>query len=238
MLLPMLLLAFAPIPANDLRCVDTQRPTVAQAAVFSDEFADAVAGGLALDSTLTAAYASGETWESFLAAARARRAVWLKNWESAVIPADALARARALPPGFRLLVIAVDACSDSVNTIPYLAKLVAEVPTLQMRIISPRAGREIMAARPTPDGRAATPTVVLLDATGAEVGCWIERPAALQTLAIEARAGGGTAEFAATKQGWYDTDAGASTIREVVSRLADAASGGRGCDAAAASRGR
>lgn len=226
MFLPTLLLALSTVTDADLRCVE------------ADPASGGFAAEVAADSALATAYASGETWEAFLAAARARRAVWVKNWESAVIPADALAHARTLPPGFRLLVIAVDACSDSVNTIPYLAKLVAEVPALEMRIISPRAGREIMAARPTPDGRPATPTVVLLDAAGAEVGCWIERPVALQNLAIEARAGGGTAEFAATKQGWYDTDAGASTIREVVALLAEAAKGVRGCGAAAASRAR
>lgn len=223
MFLPTLLLALSPLSATDLRCADSST---------------AAAVVVAADSALAAAYASGESWESFLAAARARRAVWLKNWESAAIPADALAQARTVPAGFRLLVIAVDSCSDSVNTIPYLAKLVAEVPGLEMRIITPRAGREIMAARPTPDGRPATPTVVVLNSAGEEVGCWIERPRALQNLAIEARAGGGTAEFAASKQGWYDTDAGASTVREVVAQLVKAAAGQRGCDAAAAPQGR
>jgi hypothetical protein len=226
MFLPTLLLVLSPLSAADLRCVDApSAPAVPPAAV-------------AADSTFASLYASGETWESFLSAARARRAVWLKNWESAAIPADALAQARTLPKGFRLLAIAVDACSDSVNTIPYLAKLVAEVPGLEMRIITPRAGREIMAERPTPDGRPATPTVIVLDAAGAEVGCWIERPLALQALAIEAGAGGGTAAFAATKQGWYDNDAGASTIREVVALLVDGAKGIRGCDALASSRSR
>lgn len=191
-----------------------------------------------VDSALATAYHSGITWEAFRSSAGARRAAWMANWENAKIPADALARARALPPGFRLLVIAVDSCSDSVNTIPYLAKLVAEVPGLSMRILSPVAGRQLMTARPTPDGRPATPTVILLNSKSEEVGCWIERPAALQSIAIEARAGGGTSTFAATKQGWYDADAGASTIREVVALLADAAAGKRGCDAAVDSRAR
>ena len=189
------------------------------------------------DSTLVAAYASGESWAQFFEAARVARAVWVKNWERAVIPADALAQARALPPGFRLLVIAIDACSDSVNTIPYLAKLVAEVPSLEMRIIKPAVAGPLMRARPTPDGRGATPTVILLNAAGEEVGCWIERPAALQNLAIEARAGGGIPAFQATKRDWYEADAGASTVREVVALLSAAASGKRGCDASVTGRG-
>ncbi len=189
------------------------------------------------DSTLTRAYESGVTWEAFLASARARRALWLRNWDAAVIPADVLAAVRALPGRYRLLVIAVDSCSDSVNTIPFLARLVADLPNLEMRVLHPDAARALMAARRTPDGRPATPTVILLDERGRDVGCWIERPAELQRLAIAARAGGGTPEFAASKQGWYDRDAGASTIREVAELLVAAGRGARGCDGGPSSAG-
>jgi hypothetical protein len=230
-ILPTFLLALSSLAPATLTCASDAISTMNGTPTFPGHIAS-------VDSALAAAYNSGITWDAFRSSAWARRAAWMANWENAKIPADALAQARALPPGFRLLVIAVDSCSDSVNTIPYLAKLVAEVPGLGMRILSPAAGRSLMAARPTPDGRPATPTVILLDSQSEEVGCWIERPAALQAIAIEARAGGGTSAFAATKQGWYDADAGASTIREVVALLADAAAGKRGCDAAVASRGR
>lgn len=209
----------ATYPAAPLRC-DLKVPALA-----------AAASALATDSAIVALYNGGETWESFLSRARARRAAWLRNAEMGGLPADALATARALSGRWRLLVIAVDGCSDSVNTIPFVAQLVAVAPQLEMRIISPDAGRDVMARRRTPDGRAATPTVLLLDELGVEAGCWIERPAALQALAIEARAGGGTSAFAATKQSWYDTDAGASTVREIVALLEKAAAGARGCDA-------
>jgi hypothetical protein len=193
--------------------------------------------GAADDSSLAALYEQGQRWDDFLAAARARRAMWVRNSEAATVPADVLAQVRALPGTWRLLVVAVDSCSDSVNTIPYLARLVTDVAALEMRIITPRQGRELMASRPTPDGRSATPTVVILDAEGREAGCWIERPAALQAMAIAANAGGGTPEFAAQKQGWYEQDRGASTVREVVAQLAAAANGARGCDAAPPTRG-
>lgn len=228
----------SPLTAADLRCVDAH---AALAVVSAPSRGPSTAPGVLTvadaDSTLVAAYAAGESWERFLGAARAGRARWVKHWETAVVPADALAQARALPAGFRLLVIAVDACSDSINTIPYLAKLVAEVPALDMRIIAPMVARPLMTARPTPDGRAATPTVILLDAEGNEVGCWIERPAALQAMAMEARAAGSLGSFLSGKQEWYDADAGASTIREIVALLTAAAGGKRGCDASAGARG-
>jgi hypothetical protein len=120
-------------------------------------------------------------------------------------------------------VIAVDGCSDSVNTIPYLARLVALAPQLELRIVSPTAGRAVMEAHRTPDGRAATPTVIILDAQGNEVGAWVERPSVLQQMAIDARAAGTFDRLIAGKQAWYDADAGASTVREVVDLVARAA---------------
>lgn len=189
------------------------------------------------DSTLLALYATGETYDAFLAAAQARRELWLRNTNGGQVPADALAAAQALPGRWRLLVIAVAGCSDSVNTVPYLALLTAQVPQLELRIITPDAGAALTATRRTPDGRAATPTVILLNEAGEEVGCWIERPAALQARYLEGRAGRGNGNFFAEKQGWYDTDAGASTVREVVALLQKGAAGARGCDAATGSGG-
>jgi hypothetical protein len=184
-----------------------------------------VGSAAAPDSTLVALYESGETFADFLAAANARRALWVRNWEEGKVPADVLAQARAIPGRWRLLVVALAACSDSVNTIPFIALLVAAVPTFEMRIITPEAGRRLMSTRRTPDGRAATPTVIILAADGSDAGCWIERPAVLQDLAQAERASGTMDAWPRKKQEWYDADAGASTIREIVTGVAAAASG-------------
>lgn len=184
----------------------------------------------AADSALVALYEQGQAWETFLGETRARRDMWVRHATVGVIPADAVARASALPGRYRLLVVSVDMCSDSVNTVPWLARLVAATPNLEMRIITPAQGREMMEARRTPDGRAATPTVVMLDASGAEVGCWIERPAALQAIAAQMRADGTIDNFAPRKAAWYEADAGVSTVNEVVALLEKAAAGARGCN--------
>lgn len=184
----------------------------------------------ATDSALVALYESGQTWETFLGETRARREMWVRHATEGVIPADAVARASALPGRYRLLVVSVDMCSDSVNTVPFLARLVAAVPNLEMRIITPAQGRTMMEARRTPDGRPATPTVVILDAAGNEVGCWIERPAALQAIAQQMRADGTIDNFAPKKAAWYEADAGVSTVNEVVALLERAAAGATGCN--------
>ena len=194
----------------------------------------APAPSLAPDSTLAALYASGVDYAAFLGATAARRAQWLANSGAARIPADVLTTARGLMGRWRLLVVAVDSCSDSVNTIPYLAALVAQVPGLEMRVVLPGPGKPVMEAHRTPDGRPATPTVVVLDAAGREAGCWVERPAALQSDALVARRDGRYDAFQSGKQAWYDADAGASTVREVVAVLAAAAAGTPRCDTGAA----
>lgn len=196
---------------------------------FAPEAPAALTSVATTDSALVALYDSGQPWEAFLDATRARREMWLRHATEGVIPADAVARARALPGRFRLLVVSVDSCSDSVNTVPFIARLVAAVPQLQMRVLTPAQGRELMEARRTPDGRPATPTVVILDEAGAEVGCWIERPAALQAIAQQMRADGSIDNFAPRKAAWYEADAGVSTVHEVVAALEKAAAGARGC---------
>jgi hypothetical protein len=203
------------------------------ACVFGSAPAGAVVPRAAVpaDSTLVSLYTSGETFDRFLAAADDRRRQWERHWDEARIAPDVLATARGLTRSWRLLVIAVDSCSDSVNTVPYLARLVAEVPGIGMRIISSSVGQAQMEAHRTPDGRPATPTVLIIDDAGNEAGCWIERPAKLQALAIEMRAAGKIDEFSRDKQAWYDRDAGASTVREVVEALAAAEAGAARCDA-------
>lgn len=175
------------------------------------------------DSSLEALYASGVPFDRFLADATARRATWVKNWEQSRVPDEVLALARGLQGHWRILVVAVDGCSDSVNTVPYLARLVTLVPQIELRIVSSTAGRAVMEAHRTPDGRAATPTFVMLDKAGNEVGAWVERPTLLQQMAMDARAAGTLERMLAGKQAWYDEDAGASTLREVVDLLAAAA---------------
>lgn len=191
----------------------------------------AQAAPAATDSTLAALYAGGETFARFLAAADERRLQWERTWERATVAPDVLVTAKALKRRWRLLVIAVDGCSDSVNTIPYLARLESLAPMIGMRIIDSAVGRAQMESHRTPDGRPATPTVLVLDEAGNEVGCWVERPARLQAMAVELRGAGRLEEFQQGKQDWYDRDAGASTVREVVEVLAAAEAGAVRCDA-------
>ena len=134
----------------------------------------------AVADSLEALYQRGRTYQAFLSAADSRREMWLRNSAKGTVDAEALRQGRALGAGWRLLVVLEDACGDSANTIPYLASLVDSLDGgVEMRLVNSTEGRWVMERYRTRDGRAATPTIVLLDPQGEMAGCWVERPGTL-----------------------------------------------------------
>lgn len=175
-----------------------------------------------IDSTYRALYKSGETFADFVSKATARKEQWEGNYALNVAPDVLVTRANASGSGWRLLVVTVPGCSDSVNIVPYVASLLDKVPSVEMRLISPTAGKAVQEAHRTPDGRAATPTFILLDAEFNERGCWIERPSNL----IELMKNGTDFEG---KMAWYDKDRGASSLEEIVQVIEAAHAGAVKC---------
>ena len=49
----------------------------------------------------------------------------------------------------------------------------------------PQLGKAVMEAHRTPDGRTATPTIVVLGDDGHVIGAWTERPSSIQTWFLE-----------------------------------------------------
>jgi len=180
----------------------------------------------AVDDELRALYESGRSYDDFLANADRRAEQWHANTEgSEGIDMELVRRARAVGGTWRFLAVAIAACSDSVSTIPYLARLVAMVDGLDMRIVDNGAGRAVMEAHPTPDGRPATPTVVLLDADWNESGCFIERPPALQTWILENDEALSSDDIFTRKMAWYAEDSGQQTLEAIVEMMEAAAQG-------------
>ncbi len=59
-----------------------------------------------------------------------------------------------------------------------------------------------MEAHRTPDGRAATPTVAVLDEEGRLLGAWVERPSALQAWYLEQQEKIAIGELTRRKMDW------------------------------------
>lgn len=181
------------------------------------------AAPVAADSTHQALFARGIPFAEFYAKAEKRRDLWERNWGWAAPPDALVARAKATGVSWKFLAVAVDACSDSVSTIPYLAKLVSMLPGVELRIIGSDIGRAIMDAHKTPDGRGATPTVLLLDASYAERGAFIERPSELQTWILAQKGTLSDDAIVTRKMQWYTDDRGLKTLEEIVVMMERAA---------------
>jgi hypothetical protein len=179
--------------------------------------------------SLRTLYGEGQPFPEFLASAQARRPMWDSNYSRGWIDPALLARARAIPGRWHLLVVSMDSCSDSANTIPYLASLVDSLGgQVDLRIVSPAAGRRVMEEHRTWDRRGATPTVVLLDDSWEERGCWVERPGPLAAWTRQQEPRLSHQEFVQQKIEWYERDQGRETVREIVEMM-EQAGPGRAC---------
>ncbi len=186
------------------------------------------------DSTLRQLQASGQTFPDFLAAAKARREGWLQMRDSARVDDALLQRARAVGGTWHLLVIAVDRCGDSMNSVPWLAALAEQVPGLDLRIVLPDQGRAVQESHRSVDGRLATPTIVLLDVAGSDVGCIVELPRPIRNWAQSVRAAVSSDSLHAGIRTFYANDRGRSITAEAVEMMEAAKSGAPLCQRGAA----
>jgi hypothetical protein len=170
--------------------------------------------------SLSALHARGRSYSTFLASAERRKEMWQANSAWGKVDPDLLARGRAMKGPVRLLVVLEDGCSDSANTIPYLATFADSLGgALDIRLVNSTEGKWVMERHRTSDGRAATPTVVLLDAEGNDAGCWVERPAALAKWMNENRSKLSQQELMDGKSSWYTKDRGSETVREILEMI-------------------
>jgi len=176
-------------------------------------------------------YETGLTWEAFFAQADDRRELWIEHSDNATPHGELVERAEAAGGSWRILAIAVPGCSDSVGTLPYLASLADAVPTLELRIADSEVGRPWMEAFRTPDGRAATPTILLLDEDFELRGCWVEMPASVWEFWQPALERGEAAEMLDQKMAWYLEDRGREALTGLMEILEAAQRGEMVCPA-------
>ena len=178
--------------------------------------------------TLTALWRLGQPFAQFRTLITHRTELWRRNVEIAAVPDALVTRARRVG-NWKLLVTADDDCSDSANVLPYIAKLAELAPNLELRVVHDSLGHALKAGHRTPDGRPATPTLVVLDDSFNDRGCWVERPAQLQYWYITRGHDVDDDTYRREKLGFYDFDHGTTTLEEVVGVLEAAAAGTPRC---------
>lgn len=164
-------------------------------------------------------FATAATFQQFVQSDTTRQLEWTRNHESAARSvAHVASRVRALKGKWRILVVAESWCNDAVNSIPYLARLAEENPSIELRILRKAVAAELPATHLL-DGRDATPLVLLYDEHFVERGAWIERPAPLRQL-IASKEGRVCEEtLKETVRAWRTADDGRTVLEEVLTLL-------------------
>jgi hypothetical protein len=168
---------------------------------------------------------TGVSFPAFLDAVEARENLWNSGWSEGGLSEVNLRRTKAVTGQWRLLVVAEDWCGDSAANIPYVAQLAAAMENVELRIVDSDVGEQVLASHPTPDGRAATPTVLLLDPDGRESGCWIERPARLQAWYQANKGSLSRDDLYARVWEYYGAAGGDDTVAEILDMMVRAEAG-------------
>ncbi len=161
------------------------------------------------------------SFERFVAESTQHCGLWEGVYRLARIPAWAL-DAVAATPGHRLLVLVEDWCGDASNTVPILARLAAEAPGLELRVLRRDEHPEVM-DRYLTNGTRSIPIVVALDPMMRELGSWGPRPTELQSFVMAGKATIPKGELYPQVRKWYARDHGETTLREVLGLLRPAA---------------
>lgn len=161
-----------------------------------------------------ALWAQALPFHEYVAASTEHRGLWDGIHRIATVPEWARALDFSAAPR-RLLVLAEDWCGDASNTIPILAKMVEQVPGLELRVLRRDEHPEVM-DRYLTNGARAIPIVIVLDADFAESGHWGPRPTELQAWVMGKKGVVPKADLYPQVRKWYARDRGESTLREVL----------------------
>lgn len=158
-------------------------------------------------------YYRGMTLDEAIEAATRNQDFWRGTRRLARVPPE-LQQALASLPGTRhLLALSEDWCTDAVNTLPIIARLIEEAPNVDLRVVPRDANPDLMNAHLT-RGTRSIPVVIVYDETFTELGWWGPRPSVLQQWHYDVGQLLESKERGLKKREWYARDRGASTARE------------------------
>ena len=161
-----------------------------------------------------ALWAEALSYQTFLDTSTKHKELWQGIYALTRLPPWAWT---VLPPGAtrKLLVIAEDWCGDASSTVPILARLVDQVPGLELKVIRRDEHLGVIDQYLT-NGSRSIPIVIALDDQFQELGHWGPRPRELQAWVMANRPPIPKAELYPQVRRWYARDRGVSTLREVL----------------------
>lgn len=167
---------------------------------------------------LSERFAAAQTFGEFLDAAQAMREFWHASARRASVEPALVERAIATGANWHLLVLNADWCGDSVNTVPYVARLAEAAPNVELRLLDRDENLDLMDAHLT-GGSRSIPRVIVLDSQFRDCGSWGPRPAELQRWVRAHGMALPRSDRYRETRAWYARDGGRTTVAEVVSLL-------------------
>lgn len=169
--------------------------------------------------TMRDRFIAAMTMEEFVASDTARSEQWHNNISRSRLAGGARSgSSERLQTNWHLLIVAENWCSDAVNTIPYIVAAGATSGRFDVRLLRKADAADILETHQL-EGRAATPLVLLLDEGFRERGVWIERPVALREFIRKGEARFCEEDLKQRVRVWYEADAGASTVHEILTLI-------------------
>ena len=167
---------------------------------------------------------AGETFAQLLQRPKLNGELWEALYKRARISEGSLMRARALSGRWNVLVLNEDWCGDSVNVLPFLARLKEASTNIDMRILSRDSNPDIMDAHLTANSRS-IPVVIVYDEEFVERGWWGPRPGPLQEWVLAEGLALARPERYREVRTWYARDRGETLVSEVLAIMEKAAKG-------------
>ena len=165
--------------------------------------------------TLAERFAAGVTFAELLARPKDNTPLWDALYKKAVISPGIATRLRNTRGMWHLLVLNEDWCGDSVNILPYVARLAGAHPGIELRILGRDGNPDLMNAHLTGTSKS-IPIVIIYDEHFKEIGWWGPRPRQLQKWVL-------TEGLALPKpdryrhiRAWYARDHGQAIVSEIL----------------------
>jgi hypothetical protein len=161
-------------------------------------------------------FAAGSTFEDLLARPKANSDLWNAVYKRAQLDDEAKKRANALTHPIHLLILNEDWCGDSVNILPYIARLAEASTHLELRIVGRDTNRDIMDAHLTGASRS-IPILIVYDSLFREKGWWGPRPGPLQQWVLTEGLALPKPDRYPLIRAWYARDRGKTIVSEILS---------------------
>ena len=161
-------------------------------------------------------FKEGATFAQVIARPKDNSDLWQAVYKRAQVTEEAKHRVAALHRNWHLLVINEDWCGDSVNILPYIARLEEASPHIEMRIIGRDANRDLMDAHLTGKSRS-IPVAIVYDEKFVEKGWWGSRPGPLQQWVLTEGLALPRPDRYRHIRTWYARDRGATLVSEILS---------------------